>query len=784
MKVLNRKRRYASTKLTFFIGRLKAIFDTFLARPKDPKGTNSGLIAHSLKVAFKAKDLASETGLEVAAFYAGLLHDIGKLNPYYQILFSSDPFKRQDIKIKLDKEYIRAHSLFSALAARSLTNIATLSKHTQKQVIFAIAGHHSQLTQFAKSLGFLNRDKERVDRSFREIYDYMLRFSQEAKNLEEFKDLNWDSCLRKFQIQSRPINEFDYLGDRDIFVSDFLDFSSVFSALIQADRGSFFENWQNPKFNIDLDTSMLVRTGFPLSEIRMKFQEELLSNNKFQDNIVVLKAPTGIGKTKIFLDIVNKVSRYHKFDRVFYFSPLLALTDDFEGKLFDTKNEASLINQVDAEKVLVYNHAFIGSLLKKRLIEDDSLENPEFFKTKEYFERESFNKELIITTTQRLLMVLYSNEVSEKEKLLSFKNSFLIIDEVQTIPKFLLPNLIALLKTLATKYNSKILLVSATIPDELQGLPKLETPKAKALEAEYLEMTAKKIKYLPVLDVADEIKFPKSSGHTLFMFNTRRKAFHFFTDKISPIIPNSLYLSSGIRKRDRRHIINSLRDSEPKTVVSTQVLEAGVDVSFSRMYREMAPLDNIVQAMGRLNREGKESEPVLSVFLVDDKPVPYSELEVNESKILIPKLHSSIDLYNALPDYYKKVSSENLSNKNLAKILVSEMKNLCFDGVWAFIKKYALPLDLGDSLFVPDDSEWEELKEQFLSVESNKDRSKIYKRYAELMAEFPRAIEKINGVKDLLDEDLFDIGVFVPKKELIQEVYDPRVGLDKWVEKS
>lgn len=228
MKVLNRKRRYASTKLTFFIGRLKAIFDTFLARPKDPKGTNSGLIAHSLKVAFKAKDLASETGLEVAAFYAGLLHDIGKLNPYYQILFSSDPFKRQDIKIKLDKEYIRAHSLFSALAARSLTNIATLSKHTQKQVIFAIAGHHSQLTQFAKSLGFLNRDKERVDRSFREIYDYMLRFSQEAKNLEEFKDLNWDSCLRKFQIQSRPINEFDYLGDRDIFVSDFLDFSSVF----------------------------------------------------------------------------------------------------------------------------------------------------------------------------------------------------------------------------------------------------------------------------------------------------------------------------------------------------------------------------------------------------------------------------------------------------------------------------------------------------------------------------------------------------------------------------
>ena len=58
-----------------------------------------------------------------------------------------------------------------------------------------------------------------------------------------------------------------------------------------------------------------------------------------------------------------------------------------------------------------------------------------------------------------------------------------------------------------------------------------------------------------------------------------------------------------------------LREKEPATVVSTQVLEAGVDVSFSRMYREMAPLDNIVQAMGRLNREGERSEPVLTVFL-------------------------------------------------------------------------------------------------------------------------------------------------------------------------
>ena len=184
--------------------------------------------------------------------------------------------------------------------------------------------------------------------------------------------------------------------------------------------------------------------------------------------------------------------------RVFYFSPLLALTDDFEGKLFAEKG-ASVLDQADAEKVLVYNHAFTGSLLKWRQSKDsgnlldEEAEDPEFLKTPEYFERESFNKELTITTTQRLLMVLYSNEPSDKEKLLSFKNSFLIIDEVQTIPKVLLPNLIALLKALTQKYNSKILLVSATIPDELLGLPMVATPED--VEERYLKMTAKRIEY-------------------------------------------------------------------------------------------------------------------------------------------------------------------------------------------------------------------------------------------------------------------------------------------------
>jgi hypothetical protein len=90
-------------------------------------------------------------------------------------------------------------------------------------------------------------------------------------------------------------------------------------------------------------------------------------------------------------------------------------------------------------------------------------------------------------------MVLYSNQVSDKEKFVSFKNSFLIIDEVQTIPKVILQNPVSLLKVLSERYNSKVLLVSATIPSELQGLPKLGPPTETV--DRYLQRTAKRIEY-------------------------------------------------------------------------------------------------------------------------------------------------------------------------------------------------------------------------------------------------------------------------------------------------
>jgi CRISPR-associated endonuclease Cas3-HD len=107
------------------------ISDNFLAHPKE--AGNSGLIAHSLKTARTARTLAAPLGLGETAFYAGLLHDIGKLNPFYQKLFSSTPSCREVVKKQAAKEYVRAHAIFSALAAYGLTQCKTFRTYLRSK---------------------------------------------------------------------------------------------------------------------------------------------------------------------------------------------------------------------------------------------------------------------------------------------------------------------------------------------------------------------------------------------------------------------------------------------------------------------------------------------------------------------------------------------------------------------------------------------------------------------------------------------------------------------------
>jgi len=740
----------------------------FLSHPKDPGNEAKLLVTHLKEVGEKASRLAQETRFErakIASEYAGLLHDIGKLNPFYQDLFHTNFEEREKKKQELRAIYQQQHSLLSAWGAKKLLkNVRGVDADTLSLVICIVAAHHSQLTNDI----VVEDPNEKAVRTQKGTLGNLERFRHVTSSIQEFSTLEWEKCLAEFGF---PMI-FNKLEPWSVDpVSDFMEASVAFSALLQADRGSF-HNWDLPRFDLRFNTLGMVNASSLFSPLRTRFQNWYSRIHKYSDEISVLHAPTGLGKTKVFLDLI---SGYYEslpsIRRVFYFSPLLALTDDFERKLIDQK----ILDDASQNDVLIYNHLYAGSLTNKSESHDSYSSGAGW-----NFETESFNFKFVVTTTQRLIMTLYSNGHSDKLKLFSLANSLLIIDEVQVIPKFLLPSFLELLGIVCKKMNARVLLVSATIPYEIKSKLRINEIPPK-LSIEYYRLARKKVKYHSSLNRPPIRK----EDNMLVMLNTRRKAKGMF-DVVSSSNDDRrdlYYLSSGIRKQTRRDRIESIRAKNGAYVISTQVLEAGIDISFHEVFREVAPLDSIIQVMGRLSREAEVLMPTLHVFNTDDDHRPYNELEYRESVKILKKVQDSQDLYQKLPGYYKKVSDLNASNLGLTSELRRRLSNLDFRGVSELVFKEVFSDEADETVIVPQDEE--ELKRITLDLERMVDEGSrmtrvTFRKYAALTASLPRDPKRL-GITDILNDKLMTRGIILPKIGNLSDLYDEEIGLDKWL---
>lgn len=733
----------------------------FLSHPIDEP--RHSLIEHLITVGKKSGELFTETSFKNKniAFYSGLLHDIGKINPWYQEIFNATQ-DRKKIQEEVSTKFVQQHSVFSAWASKYLLSEIGLEYDIIDKILVLIYGHHSTIR---RSLGEIKQGKQFIaSKEF--MKESIKEFSSKVSDILEFSKLNWNSCMERFP---RHIL-FDLELNSSSTPDDFLEMSVAFSCLLQADRGSF-KDWSIPKFDLSIDTTSLAKSeqlrnlsSFArlqqekMGAMRNRFQKEVMENFDYSAKVIVIHAPTGIGKTKVFLDLISKYKDDKTIQRVFYFSPLLALTEDFERKF-----ESTLKDKKQASDVLIYNHMFAKSLEEKRRYSDEGY-NHEW-----NFLIESFNKQFVITTTQRLLMTIYSNTAKDKLKLASFRNAILIIDEVQTIPKFILSNLKEIFLKMSQYMGTKIILVSATIPNEINEISKVKI--SKDLLDNYLDQTQKQITVVKKLDLSTLI-----INKTLVMANTRKKAVNIYND-ISQIHKDKtkIYLSAGMRKKDRIKILENLSEKENYVLVSTQVVEAGVDISFSNIYRESAPLDNIIQVMGRLNREGLDPDAKLVIYPTDGNELPYSQLEFAESEKRLKNIHNSKELYAILEEYYGDISARNKLNTAKTDDLESYIKNLDFDGVWKFVKNELFAEDDRDSVFIPELENWDEYKNALV----NNQLKDNFKKYGLHTATLPRSVYKIGT--EYFDEALLEKNILLPKKEHLKTIYDENMGLDKWI---
>ena len=512
-----------------------------------------------------------------------LFHDIAKLKNNFQI------YIRDTSNDKLDKN----HSLLSAyffLLNSKFDEILTLFG------FLAIVSHHGDVV----NLMTLAREANKFFKNQKELEQWD-EVAGAAKNIKIYSGLSTKKDefldraekLRQYLILSQYRRKFTY--------EDFINFKSLYSNLIYSDKfEAIFSMPKQQSKDIPIDVLESDIQNLPPNEKRDAFRTFVLNNFDENYKLFTLTAPTGYGKT---LTALNFALKFNK-SRIIYALPFTSIIDqtyDIIAKIY--KN-----NDISVSKA---HH-------KTTIDEENLTEDDRYSKIK--FLMESFSGEINVTTLYQLIFALFGNKNKDNVKFNQLKNSVVIIDEAQAIPYNFRKDFILLCEIISQRLGTIFIFMSAT-------MPVIKSEKFK--EISNLDYFSKQDRYvIKWLDIGGEDELLEkiceavSDKNTLVVVNTIKKAQELFTklrDKF-----NCFCLNGYMYDDHKRATTNAVRCAIDKNkvdplaskilLISTQSIEAGVDLDFDIGFREVAPISSIIQTAGRVNRHFGATRGELYVF--------------------------------------------------------------------------------------------------------------------------------------------------------------------------
>ncbi|MFC0169158.1 CRISPR-associated endonuclease Cas3'' [Pseudoduganella danionis] len=356
----------------------------------------------------------------------------------------------------------------------------------------------------------------------------------------------------------------------------------------------------------------------PVNRLRGEILRHVRAEASLIPGLFSLTVPTGGGKTLASLAFALDHAIAHGLDRIIYVIPFTSIVEQ----------TAAVFRQVlgDYADVVLEHH---GSFI------DDPTQNAEA-KKKLQLAMENWDRPIIVTTAVQFFESLFAARPAACRKLHNIAGSAVILDEAQTLPLKLLKPCIAAIDELALNYQTSVVLCTATQPalkedamtDGLSNVREL-APEPKRLFDALKRVQIRHVGILSDLQLAQRIQ---QSSQALCIVNNRRHARALY-DLISPL-PGARHLSTLMYPKHRSaalaEIRSLLRAGEPCRLISTSLIEAGVDIDFPCVFRAEAGLDSIAQAAGRCNREGRRplEESELQIFNPENADwVPPAELK-------------------------------------------------------------------------------------------------------------------------------------------------------------
>ena len=584
----------------------------YIARIID--GRAESVFSHSKDTAYIAERLAPEY-LKSTGRLTAVLHDSGK---------NCDDFLEYIIKRTNDPSSVKKgsviHSTAGAMIADSLSGTDKAGLFTAEIIRHAIISHHgiNDCVTPEGEIKYSQRCEKQhgIDKIRREVYGYI---SEEEltelfqQSVTEIKDI-----VRKIA----DLTSDKQLGTKS-FYCGMLE-RVLLSILIDADRSAsacFAKNvepkpYETPEKEFWADLIMTIEDFLStkisdnlIGQIRQEISFACKVAGESSDNMLRLVVPTGAGKTLSSLRYSLYQAKKFGKKHIIYVAPFNSILEQ---------------NAMEFRKALGNPGIEIVLEHHSNLIPDDAEEYEAL--------TQNWSAPIVLTSAVQFLNALFSSRSGAIRRMHALTDSVIIVDEVQSIPIRCIALFNMAMNFLAVICGSAVVLCSATQPpfDELQN-HRLISPADMLPDAECYQSAYRRTRILDKtslvpggMDVRTAAQFAsellKTDSSILFIVNTKKCAKDLYME-LKELYSNScdapliLHLSTNMCPKHRRNVLERIRvtldriratdEERPMICISTQLIEAGVDVSFETVIRSAAGLHNIIQSAGRANRNAE-----------------------------------------------------------------------------------------------------------------------------------------------------------------------------------
>ncbi len=590
---------------------------------------------HLNNTARLAEKFGQDAKVADLARVAGLMHDIGKYSKEFQARLDGSGGKVD-------------HATAGARTALEIFNDSEIEQWMATMLAYCIAGHHTGLPNHG--------DSSDTDG------DGTLLSRIQKKKLKDFSAYQTEITRDELALPQRlkiRLHDEKYKG----FTLGFFT-RMIFSALVDADfqdTETFMKQEDKPRGGYvsieelcEIFNAAIQKFDNPQNEINKKRSETLNAckeGAELDQGFFTLTIPTGGGKTLASMAFALNHAKKHGLKRVIYVIPFTSIIE---------QNAGVFKEYLGADNVLEHHSNFDWKKGNKTNSDEADDETKDTL-NKLKLAAENWDIPIVVTTNVQFFESLYANKSSSCRKLHNIAKSVIIFDEAQMLPREFLDPCMLAVKELVINYSVSAVFCTATQPALNQRLPNITftelAPDPQALFDFYKRVQVKNIGKTPDAELLEKIKAHKQA---LCIVNTRRHAKGLF-DQLN--MDGSYHLSALMCPTHRKVVLEDVRkrlkEGTPCRMISTQVMEAGIDVDFPVGFRALAGLDSIIQAAGRVNREMKQAISDIYVFDPETPFIKKTPIFIKQgaavAESVIRKFEGQIDSKAAIEDYFNSL---------------------------------------------------------------------------------------------------------------------------------